>query len=70
MESGGITISADVAKFFEDVPRPHIGRHRTFTETERAIIKEAYEKGYRLTSVAKKLNTTLDSMRKCYETMK
>ena len=69
MESGNITIPADVAEFFCDIPQTNVGKHRIFTDTEKQIIKMAYENGYRLTDVAQKLKTSLDTMRKIYKEM-
>ena len=68
MESGGITV--EIQEFFGDVKQTKVGRHREYTEKEKAIIIHAYENGYVLIDVADKLGTTVDTMRKFYRTYK
>lgn len=68
METGGINVNLD--EFFKDVKQTKVGRHREYTEKEKAIIVHAYENGYVLIDVADKLNTTVDTMRKFYRAYK
>lgn len=68
METGGINVNLD--EFFKDVKQTKVGRHREYTEKEKAIIVHAYENGYVLIDVADKLDTTVDTMRKFYRAYK
>lgn len=68
METGGINVNLD--EFFKDVKQTKVGRHREYTEKEKAIIVHAYENGYVLIDVADKLDTTVDTMRKFWRAYK
>jgi len=60
----------DVSEFFKDMKKAGNSGKRGYTDFEKAIIIETFEKGYTRDDVAKKLHTSTTTMRRFYEEYK
>ena len=54
---------SDIMTLNIEAPKPHVNRHRAFTNDEKEEIFEAREKGLPYSMIAKRLGTTSDTIR-------
>jgi len=65
-----VVTESEVLDFFKDVKKAGNSGKRGYTDFEKAVIIETFEKGYTRDDVAKKLHTSTSSMRRFYEDYK